>query len=334
MRNSSADSTVPDLAAATTAIATGTKVANGRLAVDAEDHPLTNLLELARETGRMTGLITNGRLTSSTSAAFYGHTATPNKWEDIARQLVEAGDLDLILGGGAADFLPLSQGGRRSDDADLLKIAGDNGYDLSRTLTELEEVPLWRRAKLFGLFSDAELSFAEDNDASKDQPTLADMVRRGIELLQYHRGGYLLVIDTALIRKATHDKRRDVAIAEAIELDRAVAAAVEYAGAKSAIFVCNDVALPDDAVPLPSPGAESQVSGEQSTSNESITPGPSMPEASSVPSPSPFPLATPSPTPASTMPEDVLVFGTGLGAESVHGVIDNTTLFEILRDNL
>ena len=190
LRNSSADSAVPDLPAAATALATGTKVVNGRLAVDAEDRPLANLLERAREAGRMTGLITNGRLTVPPSAAFYGHTSAPNKWEDLARQLVDAGDLDLIMGGGATDFLPLSQGGRRPDEIDLLKIAGDNGYDLARNLAELEEVPLWSR------YAEVQLSHPCSIRRRPRMPGPDDHIqrpvyRRASQKRRVYRGGFL-----------------------------------------------------------------------------------------------------------------------------------------------
>jgi hypothetical protein len=32
--------------------------------------------------------------------------------------------------------------------------------------------------------------------------------------------------------------------------------------------------------------------------------------------------------------EDVIAFGEGLGAEALHGTIESTTLFDIIRDNL
>ena len=55
---------------------------------------------------------------------------------------------------------------------------------------------------MFGLFSEGELLFFEPDKAEGDQPSLADMVRRGIELLQFNSGGYLLIVDAGLMRKA------------------------------------------------------------------------------------------------------------------------------------
>src|SRR4051812_1578541 len=61
--NASKDFAVPDQAAAATAIATGTRVNNRSIAIDAEGKPLTTLFELARQKGRAVGLVTNARLT-------------------------------------------------------------------------------------------------------------------------------------------------------------------------------------------------------------------------------------------------------------------------------
>ena len=202
LKNYSSDSATPDAAAAATALATGVKVNNGSIAIDVDGEELTNLFQLAHGTGRMTGLVTNGSVTSPTAASFYAHAASVDNPHEVARQLAGKAHLDLVLGGGLADFLPESHGGHRTDDRDLLEKLGASGYEVVHSLGELEEVPRWRRAKLFGLFADAELPFADELAPQDDQPTLADMVRRGIELLQYHRGGYLLVVDVALMRKA------------------------------------------------------------------------------------------------------------------------------------
>ena len=69
-RNASADFSVPDTAAASTEIAAGTKVPNGRLCMEPSGTKLPSLLEEASLKGRATGLITTGGLFSPTAAAF------------------------------------------------------------------------------------------------------------------------------------------------------------------------------------------------------------------------------------------------------------------------
>ncbi len=353
LRNRSADSAVPDLAAAATALATGVKVPNGTVSMNAENQPLTSLLELAHESGRITGLITDGKITSPTAAAFYGHARRDDAGADFARQLSETTALDIILGGGATAFLPEAQGGGRSDDRDLVNTFREADNTVVESLAELEEVARWPRAKLFGLFNEAELPFVKEAAAAKDQPTLPDLVRRGIELLQFHRGGYLLVIDASLMRKARQEGQSELRMEEVMEFDRAVEVATQYAGKKSAIIVCGDVA-DRRGLPLPSPRSEPtpQDPAPGSSDDEDVIRTPELTDLSARPSaqdsgkgaainisnaPNVFPVKDfPVPTiPDRTeFPEDVPSFGMGLGADELHGSRDSTDVFEIIRGNL
>ena len=119
LRNGSADSAVPDPAAAATALATGVKVPNGTISVDAAGQPLASLLELAQEGGRVTGLITDGKITAPTAGAFYGHARSDDAEADFARQLSQTTALDLVLGGGATNFFRRRRRADAKDDRDL-----------------------------------------------------------------------------------------------------------------------------------------------------------------------------------------------------------------------
>ena len=86
--NHSRDFAVSDQAAAASALATGVKVSNRSLSVDPSGKPLASIIELARNRGRATGLVTNGSLTNPTCAAFYAHASNTNDIDQVARQLV------------------------------------------------------------------------------------------------------------------------------------------------------------------------------------------------------------------------------------------------------
>src|SRR6476620_9161433 len=102
--NYSKDFAAPDPAAAATAIATGERVNNRAIAINAEGKPLKSIIELAREYGRATGLVTDAKLTDPTSAAFYAHTGDPNDPEKIAAEFVDRANVDSAMGGGAAQL--------------------------------------------------------------------------------------------------------------------------------------------------------------------------------------------------------------------------------------
>jgi alkaline phosphatase len=357
LRNYSNDFATPDSAAAATAIATGVKVNNRAIGVDSEGKSLANIVEAAREHGRATGLITNGNLTDATAAAFYAHTANQEDREDIARALVEGGKIDIVFGGGGADFLPNTKGGRRHDQRDLILEMQRNGFDLVRSKAELEAIPLWRRPKLLGIFSSAELAFSDQVEARSEQPSLADMVRRAIELLQFNPGGYLLVVDTGLMRKAAQENNGERTLAETIELDRALAIARRYIGGKSTVIVAGDTAIggmnlngfpfrKDTGVALlgfnsagdpwltwatgPN-GTRSYGAAKLANENAPSMPAssPTQPTQGQPQEPAAFFTAT-----AENTVDDMIALGSGRGSETLRGSIENTQLFEILRDDL
>ena len=102
----------------------------------------------------------------------------------------------------SGEFLPDSKGGERRDGRDLMLELRRDGYEIVRTKAELENVPRWRRPQLLGLFSGGEMASANEIAAGSEQPSLADMTRRAIELLQWNPGGYLLIVDAGLMGSA------------------------------------------------------------------------------------------------------------------------------------
>ncbi|HEY2614835.1 MAG TPA: alkaline phosphatase [Chthoniobacterales bacterium] len=355
LRNYSNDFAAPDQAAAATAIATGVKVNNRLLGNNAEGKSLPNLIELARDAGRATGLVTNVKLTDATAAAFYAHGIDRQDASAIAAQLLEKSKIDLALGGGASDFLPESKGGQRRDERDLLLEIRRNGFDLVRSKAELEAIPGWRRPKLFGVFSNAEFAFADQIEARGEEPTLSDMVRRAVELLQFNRGGYFLVVDAGLTRKAAEKTNAEHTLTETVELDRAVSVVRRYAGGNSAIFVCGDVAMgglslnghpfrKDRGIAVlglnaagdpwfswatgpnggRSYGAAKLAASQEPAAAASVAP---------VAEPPQEPAAFYAPSALNTV-DDMAAFGIGPGTMRLQGSMDNTAVFEIIRDNL
>ena len=240
LSNYSQNFAVPDEAAAATTLATGAKVNNRSLGVGPNDKRLTSIVDLAQERGRAIGLVTNGRLTDPTAAAFY---ATSKGGADIAQQLAEEKKIDIVMGGGGSKFLPEAKGGERADGRDLVLEMRRNGFEIVRSKAELESIPRWRRPQLLGLFSDGEMAFGNEIAAGSEQPTLADMTRRAIELLQWNAGGYLLIVDAGLMRTAARENHGERTLAETLELDQAIAVARNYAGENSTILVTGNFGI-------------------------------------------------------------------------------------------
>ncbi len=352
LSNYSRDFAAPDQAAAATAIATGVKVNNRAIAVDGENKTLTSLIELAHAQGRATGLVTNGRLTDATCAAFYAHQSEAGDGDQMAVAFASKSPVDVAMGGGVAHLLPQAKGGERQDDRDLLLELRRNGFDIVRTRAELEGVPAWRRTKLLGAFANDEMAFTNQLEARRDQPGLSDMVRRAIELLQYNAGGYLLVVDVGLMRKAAQENGAERTLAETIELDRAAATARRYAGPHSTIIVCGDVAIgglslngfpfrKDSGIALLGLNSAGQPwltwatgpNGIKAYGNPRSTSSTGASEQTEM-SPDSLEPAAVYDKPALNTVEDVLALGIGPGTEGLQGSLDNTAIFKIVRDQL
>src|SRR4029079_16677118 len=143
--------------------------------------------------------------------------------------LIERDAVDIALGGGATEF--------KKEKLDQTRIR------VVHNLPELEQITEWQQPRLLGLFAANDLPFTDEVAARTEQPSLADMVRRAIELLQVNRHGYVLVVNAHLMASAAWQNLGGRTLREKAELDRAVQISREYAGRNSAIIVCGDAAI-------------------------------------------------------------------------------------------
>lgn len=330
------DYAVADASAAATALATGRTVNRGALRLTPEGQTLDSIFDLARRHGRATGLVSNTALTAPAPAAFFARASDARDANALAVQLMEDGSPDVLLGGGAHQLLPESQGGTRRDGRDLLLEMRQRGFDIVRTKEELDNTPGWRSPKVFGVFAEGDLAFVEDQSRYASQPRLADLVRRGIELLQFNRRGYLLVVHAGLAGRAAELSRGETLLREITELDQAVATARQYAGENALIVVSglsNTGGLQLNSFSF-APDRGMAVLGPSSAGAPALTwsTGPGAPvadpsnailEAVAAPTQSPLPVA-----------EDSLVLAAGPGSTSLGGFLDLTGLHALLAGQL
>src|SRR5207244_2526192 len=179
-----------------------------------------------------------------------------------------------------------------------------------------------------------------------------------IELLQYNAGGYLLLVDAGLMRKAAQDNNGERTLGETAELDRAVAVARRYAGQKSTIIVCGDVAIggmnlngfpfrQDSGIALLGLNSAGQpwitwATGPHGTrsygaanipNNKSAAADPSFGGQNEQPAENLEPAALYTKLALPTV-DDVVVFGSGPGTDVLQGVVDSTAIFKVLRGEL
>jgi len=285
------------------------------------------LLELAHDEGRATGIVTNASLTDAGAAAFYAKSRDARETENVAEQLAGNPALDLIVGGGAADFRGTLKGGNRQDAKDLDLEMQRGGFTLARNAAEFDGVAAWKLPRVLGLLADDEI-------VGNGAPSLGDLVRRSIELLQVRPRGYLLVVHAGQVGRASRGNEAERMLQQLVELDRAVAVARQYAGEKSLIIVAGlhetgGFAL--NGYPLRSDKGLALL-GINTTSNlPSFTwsTGPNGRQAVDAAT-KPDPAAAYSANAVGTT-SDMLAFGSGQGADALTGVLDNTAVFEIIR---
>jgi alkaline phosphatase len=330
LRNHSADFAVPDSAAAASALATGHRVKNGTIALGESGVPLETILEIAHRQGRATGIVTDGALTNPTLAAFYAHANSAKPPQQFASKIIDQSVVDIALGGGGADF----------DKAKL-----DQAHiHVVHNLPELEQITVWQQPRLLGLFAANDLPFTDEVAARTEQPSLADMVRRAIELLQVNRHGYVLVVNAHLMASAAWQNLGERTLRETAELDRAVKVGREYAGRNSAIVVCGDAAIGgmsvngypfryDSGVAILGLNSAGQPWVTWATGPNGGKTGANVESSSARDLSALEPAAVQVPSALNSL-EDPIASAMGLRMEKFRGTIDNTRLFEIIRDAL
>jgi len=271
----SLDEQIPDSAGTMSAIMTGQKLRSGTLSIAEESVsgvgaqtvpralPLPTLLEQAEDAGLSTGIVTTTRVTHATPAACFAHSRDRD-WEadadmpaqaraqgevDIARQLLDFahGDgIDVVLGGGRSKFLPHSilapitgSVGERLDQRDLTKAWLEQPKArYVTTQSELMATDPQKTDHLLGLFASSHLAFATDRtQIAPEEPSLAQMTSKAIELLRTNERGFLLVVESGRIDHAHHMNNAYRALDETIELAKAVEVALQQTNPSQTLIV-------------------------------------------------------------------------------------------------
>jgi alkaline phosphatase len=211
---------ITDSAAAATAMATGALTFNDRVAIDRDGVVSESILEAARARGLATGVVTTAALPHATPAAFTAHHLDRDALFAIAAQQIDAG-VDVLLGGGAAYF-------------DAAEVAA-RGYARVSDAAGLEAIDPATTDRLFGAFAADHLPYVAARGAAT--PGLEAMTAAALEILERDADGFVLIVEAARIDHASHVNLIGPALGETAELDRAVAAAIDWAAGRDAVTI-------------------------------------------------------------------------------------------------
>ncbi|MEU4194199.1 alkaline phosphatase [Kribbella sp. NPDC026611] len=254
----------PDSASTGSSWATGRKTIDERISQgpsSAENVPGTNyqtVLELAQKRGLKVGNVSTAEITDATPAVLASHISLrgcqgPADMANCATETKAAGGLgsiaeqevdhkvDVLLGGGRGRFEQQITGG---------PYAGKTVVDQAKAkgiqyVTDADGLKAARSGKpVLGLFSKGNMSLewagpaaslgkgnapesCKENQRPSNEPSLADMTSKAIDLLE-NKKGFFLQVEGASIDKQDHATNACGQIGETVNFDRAVGVALDY----------------------------------------------------------------------------------------------------------
>lgn len=257
-----------DSAAAATAMACGVKTYRGAIGVDQDKQPVANVIESAEELGRATGVVTSVQFSHATPAGFVAHNESRSNYAEIAAEMIGHSALEVIMGAGHPEF---DNNGRQvQGESDYRYVGGEETWSALRagtvgadadgdgtpdpwtlveSLTEFRalqegETPnrvigvarvattlQQGRAAVHADGAAAETPFAAP--PNEGVPTLAEMTRAALKVLDEDPDGLLLMVEGGAIDWAAHGNQCGRMIEEVVDFNAAVGAVINWVEANS-----------------------------------------------------------------------------------------------------
>ena len=213
---------VTDSAAAGTALATGFLTKNTVVGLTENNEPVMNLGEYMKQLNKKLGLVTTTYVLDATPAAFTAHTPARGNFTAVAKDILALG-VDVVQGGGRS-YLTESVADENGNAKTLIELAQSQyGYTYAKNLQEMNAVT---SGKLWGIYQDDNMPWASENSAN--DPTLAQMTAKSLELLE-SEDGFFLMIEGGKIDLAGHSNNPTDTRMETLAFDDAVKVALDYA---------------------------------------------------------------------------------------------------------
>ena len=313
---------VTDSAAAGTAMATGRKVKNGVLsaAIPGDGEPMRTVLEIFRDRGARTGLVTTDGICGATPAAFGAHTRSRADGSGIARGYLTETRPNVLMGGASSWSRALAPEAVRAagyavvtnrremaalEPGKDLYVSGQFGegampyeYEYAEGLVKQANEEARLAAEELakeGLRPRVPYAPRQDYDTL---PHLSEMAGKALELLDNPKGLFLM-IESATIDHACHKHQLYQYVHEVLEFEKTFRVVWEWARGRTDTLVL--------------------VTADHETGGLGLVRGWGKSNLAIVDWKTWGHTGTPVP-----------VYGWGAGAERVAGMMDNTDLFEVM----
>ena len=215
---------VVDSAPAATAYASGIKTNDKYLGVTPQSTPVATIIEAANLIGKSTGVIATSNVQHATPAAYTSHYNDRSKYDIIGEQQAY-NNLDVMMGGGSMYLVSPY----RKDNENIINEIKLMDYEY---VTTREEMLAVTGGKLWGMFAPDAMAYDFDRqENAPDEPSLAEMTAKAIELLSQNENGFFLMVEGSKVDWTAHANDPIGLISDILAFDAAVEVALDYAKA-------------------------------------------------------------------------------------------------------
>ncbi|MCO1602405.1 alkaline phosphatase [Desulfosporosinus nitroreducens] len=213
---------IPDSASTATSLASGQKTLSGVINMDeTKTKAYTPITEDLKAKGYRIGIVTSVPITHATPAAYYAKVANRNDAYEIGKQLAASG-FD-YFGGGDFD----QKIGPKGTDQPIYEIVEQAGYTIANTKEEIQAINN-RSGKVVAIDPDNyETALDYEIDREAEELSLADYVKKGIEVLD-NKKGFFMMVEGGKIDWANHANDATASIYDTIAFDDSVKVAFDF----------------------------------------------------------------------------------------------------------
>lgn len=208
---------VSDSAAGATAWAIGMKTKNGFTGLAPDKSRVSTLFDIAKERGMSTGLVNDHDITNATLASFGGPIINRDWKMEIARRMLRASGVDVMMGGGEGYWYPKGNPGKipnKVPDEDkslnkenLVEEAISKGYQYA---WDRETVAQLTGPKALALVQDSAIQRWKELKGykyKKDPNYVPEevLLEKALEILGQNPNGFILVAESDDLDSAAHE---------------------------------------------------------------------------------------------------------------------------------
>lgn len=214
----------PDSASTATSISTGFKTYSGVINMD-ETKTIsyeTIAEKLKKQLGYKIGIISSVNINHATPAAFYGHQASRGNYYELGLEMIKS-NFDYFAGGEL-----LQPTGKDGDKTNIYDLAVRNGYKVIKTQAEANKLTKADgKAIVIGEYIADGGALSYELDRKKDEWSITDYVKKGIEVLD-NETGFFMMVEGGKIDWACHANDAGSTIADTKALADSIQVAIDF----------------------------------------------------------------------------------------------------------